>query len=475
MTIQQLLLILWARRKLVITLFVGTVLLALVISLLMPRQYTASASVVVDVKSPDPIAGMVLPGLIAPGYMATQSDIIKSERVAQRVVKLLKLDENPEVREQWEKATEGRGTLNSWLAGLLQRRLDVQPSRDSNVVNIGFSGTNAAYAAAAANAFAQAYIDTTIELKVEPARQYSQWFDGQLNSQRERLEKAQQALSSYQQTNNIVVTDERFDAENQRLNDLTSQLTQVETQGTDFSSKTRSGSIETLPEVVQNPLINDLKSQIARRESRLQELSSNLGVNHPQYQSTESELNELRSRLRKETALIGASVKMAGSTGRMRADELQKAIEQQKAKLLELRKQRDEISVLMRDVQSAQSAYDEVSQRMTKSRLEAQSAQTNVSILNPATEPLLPSKPRVMLNLVASAFFGMLLGIGAALVVELSQRRVRSAEYLAQCLGVPVLVELDSTVPPDNRHGWRYWRGYLLSIAGPKKTALTEG
>lgn len=472
MTIQQLLLILWARRKLVLSLFAGTVLLTLVVSLLMPRQYSAAASVVVDVKSPDPIAGMVLPGLITPGYMATQSDIIKSERVAQRVVKLLKLDESPEAREQWEALTEGRGSLTSWLASMLQRRLDVQPSRDSNVVKIGYSGTNPAQVANVANAYAQAYIDTTIELKVEPARQYSQWFDDQLNSQRERLERAQRALTAYQQDNKIVVTDERFDAENQRLNELTSQLTQVETQGTDYSSKARASSIETLPEVVQNPLINDLKSQIARRESRLQELSANLGVNHPVYQSTLSELNELRRRLSKETALIASSVKTAGATGRMRADELHQAIDQQKDRLLELRKQRDEISVLMRDVQSAQSAYDAVSQRMAQTRLEAQSVQTNVSILNPATEPLLPSKPRVMLNLIASAFFGMLLGIGAALLVELSQRRIRSAEYLGQCLGVPVLVELDSTVPPDNRHGWRYWRGYMLSVAGPKKPAL---
>lgn len=475
MTIQQLLLILWARRKLVFGLCALVVALALVASLLMARKYTASASIVIDVKSPDPIAGMVLPGMMAPGYMATQSDIIKSERVAQRVVKLLNLDASPETHAQWHEATEGRGSVVSWMAGRLQRYLEVMPSRDSNVLKIEYSGSDPAFTAAVANAFAQAYIDTTIELKVDPARQYAQWFDEQLKNQRERLEKAQQVLSAYQQQNGIVATDERFDAENQRLNDLSAQLTQVQGQGSELSSKNRSGSADTLPEVVRSPLINELKSEIAKRESKLKEVSNNLGVNHPQYQSALSDVSELKSKLRSETDLIAASVRTAGVAGRMHEGELQKAIEQQKTKLLELRRQRDEISVLMRDVESAQNAYNAVSQRMTQTRLEAQSAQTNVSILTPATEPLLPSKPQVMKNLFFAAFFGTLLGIGAALLVELGQRRIRSAEYLSQCLGVPVLVELDSTVPPDNRDGWRYWGSYMLSFGRPRKLALTKG
>lgn len=470
MTVQQLLLILWARRTLIVVLFSLTVALALVASALMPRQYAASTSVVVDVKSPDPIAGMVLPGLIAPGYMATQSDIIRSERVAQRVVKMLKLDEQPELQAQWRELGGDPGSIVSWIAAGLQRRLDVKPSRESNVISIEYVGADPEQTARVANAFARSYIDTTIELKVEPARQYASWFDDQLKAQRERLEKAQQALSEYQQKNGIVVTDEKLDYETQRLSDLSSQLTQVQAQGTEYSSKARSGNAATLPEVVQSPLINDLKSELARREAKLKELSSNLGVNHPQYQSAVADLEELRSRLRKETGIIASSIRTADEAGRMRESQLRKAMEEQKDKLLELRRQRDEISVLLRDVQSAQEAFDAVSQRMTQTRLEAQSMQTNVSVLTPATAPLLPAKPRVMSNLAVAAFLGTLLGIGAALIVELGKRRIRSAEYLAQCLDLPVLVELDSTAPPS-RGGLRN----LLPFMRDDRPALTGG
>lgn len=108
MTFQQFLLILWARRKLVIRVFGGTVLTVLIISLVMPKQYTATTSLVVDVKSPDPIAGMVMQAMMAPGYMATQIDIINSERIAKRVVKLLGFDKNQDAVEQWQDDGEGK-------------------------------------------------------------------------------------------------------------------------------------------------------------------------------------------------------------------------------------------------------------------------------------------------------------------------------------------------------------------------------
>ncbi|MDP2707232.1 MAG: Wzz/FepE/Etk N-terminal domain-containing protein, partial [Burkholderiales bacterium] len=92
MNLQQFLLILRARYKLVILTLLGTVMATLVVSLILPKEYTATTSVVVDVKSPDPIIGMMLPGMTTPGYMATQIDIIQSDRVAQRVVTLLKFD-----------------------------------------------------------------------------------------------------------------------------------------------------------------------------------------------------------------------------------------------------------------------------------------------------------------------------------------------------------------------------------------------
>ncbi|UCV29989.1 chain length determinant protein EpsF [Ferribacterium limneticum] len=467
MTLQQFLLILWARRKLVIYIFLGTIFTVLGISLILPEEFSASTAVVLDVKSPDPVAGVLLPGLMAPAYMATQVDIINSERVANKVVRMLRLDENPTIREQWQEATEGKGQIGPWLAALLLKRLDVKPARDSNVITISFSGSHPAFAATMANAFAQAYIDVNLELRIEPARQNAKWFDEQSKQYRERLETAQKALSDYQQKSGIVATDERLDYETQKLNELSTQLTVAQAQGTDASSKRKStGSADTMPEVMQSPLVSQMKGDIARLEARLKEVSGNFGENHPQYLRSQAELAELKSKMNAEIGRITSAIGTAGNISKQKEGELVLAVNAQKTRILKLKEQRDEISLLVREVETAQRAFDAIGQRTTQSRLESQSIQTNVSVLNPANEPLKASKPRVFLNVLISIFLGALLGVGAALTLELLNRRIRSTEELASIVDLPVLVEFE----PEPQ-GNKFWS--RISALLPNRTPKT--
>lgn len=483
MTFQQFLLILWARRKLALRVLGVTVLTTLIISLILPKQYTATTSLVIDVKSPDPIAGMVMQGLLAPGYMATQIDIINSDRVAQRAVRLLGLDRNAEAIEQWKDDGEGKGTVEGFYAELLQKKLDIKPSRESNVININFTGLDPAFSAAVANAFAQAYIDTSIEMRVEPARQYGAWFQERQKGLRADLEKAQARLSVYQQEKGIVVTDERMmDNETARLNELTGQLAAAQAQKADASSRQKSGTSELSLEVLQNPLIQNLKSEIARSEAKLAELNTNLGKNHPQVQQMEAQIQGQRQQLRDEINRISGGAAVANKFGAVKQEELKAAIEEQKKRVLAIKAERDQLAVLLNDVENARRAYEAVGQRMTQSNLEGQSQQTNVLVLSPATEPTKHSKPKVFLNLLVSIFLGTMLGVGAALVAELSQRRIRSAEDLALALDLPVLVEMDSATPAPKK-GFRFWlnkkaanseSGQGIHAIGQKQAAAAE-
>ncbi|GAB4166427.1 MAG: Wzz/FepE/Etk N-terminal domain-containing protein [Rhodocyclaceae bacterium] len=453
MSFQQFLLVLKARRWAVLGILLVTVATTLAVSLILPKQYSASAEVVIDVRSPDPIAGIVLPGLITPGYMATQVDIVQSDRVAGRVVKLLKLDQAPAVQQEWRDATEGKGTIQAWLIELLKKKLEVKPSRESNVISIGFTGTDPRFAAAVANAFAQAYMETTLELKVEPARQYAAWFGERSSTLRAALEKAQARLSQYQRENGIVAADERLDVENARLAELSSQLVVVQAQAAETSSRQRqaSGGTENLPEVLQHPLIQGLKADVARQEAKLNELAGQLGKNHPQYQRTYDELQTLRKKLEGEMKQVAGGIGTSNRINQQREAELRGALERQKAKVMAIKKQRDELAVLQREVENAQRAYDAVAQRLTQTSLESQTQQTNVVVLTPAVEPIEPSSPKLLLNTLLAVFLGTLLGVGFALLLETMSRRVRSAEDLAQALGIPVLGVLE---PARGGRGW---------------------
>lgn len=444
MNFKQLLLVLRARNRIVLLALFGTVLVALAVSLLLPKKYTATTSVVIDVKSPDPVAGMTFPAMTMPGYMATQVDIINSDRVTYRVIKLLGFDKSPELQQQWRDATDGRGTFESWFGDFLQRRLDVKPSHDSNVINITFKAWDPKYAALIANAFAQAYVDTNVELRTEPARQYAQWFDQQGKALRDRVEQAQARLTEYQQKYGIIPNDQRLDFENQKLNDLQSQVVLAQAANADASSKQKGGAADSVQDVMQSPIIQQLKTEIAMQESRLQEASNRLGVNHPQYQSMQAQIAELKQRLAAETARISTSIETSRRASSEKIAQLKAAIEAQKKNILSLRTGVDAAAVLQRELDTAQKAYDTVADRFNQSNLESKSTQTNISVLTPAVEPINPSSPKVLLNLAAAAVVGLILGIVAALLLELRDRRIRSAEDI-EYMGMPVLV---TVMPP---------------------------
>ena len=444
MTFQQFMLILRARYLAALLTLLVTVGLTAGISLWLPKEYTATAALVLDVKSPDPISGMMLQGLMTPGYMATQIDIINSDRVSNTVVKELKLDQNQTVKDQWLDATGGKGTLTDWLAKLLQKNLDVKPSRESNLININYAGADPQFAATVANAFAQAYIDVNLDLRLAPARQSAAFFELQSKTARDKLEAAQKALSAYQQRNGITSIDDRLDYETAKLNETSSQLTGVQTATTDSQSKRESGKQDTLAEVMQSPLLNGLKADISRLEAKLNESSVNLGKNHPQTVRTQTELATLKAQLDAETRKITSSIDTTYQVGKQRESQLQQALAAQKAKVLMLNQQRDELMVLRHDVETAQRALDSVSARYAQSNVESQTSQTNISVLNPAVPPTRASKPRVFLNIVLATFLGGLLGIGLALSLEMAKRRVRSPADLQGALSIPLLGAISS-------------------------------
>lgn len=439
MSIAQFLRIVWARKWLILaSLVLVSAAGTLVTLFVMSKQYVAQASMVVEIRV-DPMIGAMAPGMAAPAYLATQIEVLKSDRVAMRVVKMLGVERSPAAVRQWREATGATVPLDRYFADLLQNGLRVEPSRGSNVINITFINTDPAFAAAAANAFAQAYMDVSVEMRVEPARQTAGWLDEQTRTLRANLEAAQAKLSKFQQEKGIVVSDERIDEETARLNALTAQLAAAQIELVETNTRQRNSGSEMSPDVQQSGSVQSLKSQLAMAQTKLSEISSVVGPNHPQRQALEAQIRELSRQLDSEIRRVsgGSSVLSKGSA--QKVGELQALIKSQKEEVLALRSQKDQMSVLLRDVQTAQRAYESVSQRATTLSLEGQNTQANVRLLTPAVEPYHAARPRVMVNIMASIAGGLLLGCVLAVGLELLNRRVRSPEDMMELAGVPVI------------------------------------
>jgi uncharacterized protein involved in exopolysaccharide biosynthesis len=182
-----------------------------------------------------------------------------------------------------------------------------------------------------------------------------------------------------------------------------------------------------------------MRTDLGRAEARMQELGSRLGDNHPQVIEQRAALAELRSRVETETRRVTGGVSVTANIQRQRETELRASLEAQRARVAQLKAVRDEGSVLVRDVENAQRAFDVITQRLNQTNMESLNTQSNIYVLAQASPPWKPSSPIPLLNGIVSFVTGLLLGVALALVLELRNRRLRTVAEVPGALGLPVI------------------------------------
>lgn len=442
MAIARILRVLLARWVVILVSFVIAAVVGCIVAYYVPVGYTATAVVMVESRT-DPVAGGMQ--IMTPNFLATQVDVIKSSRVSEKVIKGLRLNENASLREQF-KDSQAQGTYAEWLGRLLQRNLLAEPGRGTNVIRVSYSSSEAAFSALMANAFVTGYLDSVLEMRLEPAKRYSNFFDDRAKDLRENVEKSQAKLSRFLKEKGVVASDERQDTEIAKLGDLQSQVLQVQAQLIDAYSREAQGkgTPDITQEVLGNGLVGSIKSDIIRQESKLVEISSRLGERHPQVIDVRNGLEELRSKLSVEIKRVTGAVGISSKIVKQREAELRNALDNQRSKVLRLKQTRDEIAVMQRDVEVAQRAYEAVQVRLNQSTLESQNQQSNISILNLAEIPNETKTQILIKNIIKALLVAAGIAVLAAFVREFFDKRLRTLDDIVSSSELPILGVLKS-------------------------------
>lgn len=472
MTFEQFYRILRARRKLAISMFLSILAFAIAFSLLWPKTYTATAAVVIDLKA-DPVSGLTQAALMQPsGFVATQVSIIKSDAVARRVVKKMDLASNPEMVERWKKDTEGRGSIDDWMGKFLMKGLSVNPTRDSTILEIEYESVEPTFAAALANEFAKSYMETLVQMRTDPARAYTNYFEERAKLAREKLERAQARLSAAQKERGILSTDERLDSELIRLNEMGGQLVGLRGLAAESSGRRNaaSNSAEQTQEVLANGVIGALKADLARMQAKMVELQSTMGDNHPVMVQVRANIAETQRSIATEMRRVTGSIAATDNITTGRKSAAQQAYDAQREKLLKMKEQRNDLALFEREVESAQRVYEAIQLRQSQSSLESNTNQSNAYMLSQAEAPPTHSSPKAFLNVILAFTVGGVATLLVTLAAELLDRRVRTSVDLIQSLELPVIGVLPNPYPKKLKlFGKKLTYGQLLPHASPAR------
>lgn len=424
------------------------------------KVYEARTSLIVETSTPQVLGPDVQPVVdvtqsdarSADQYLETQIRIIRSRKIAERLVEKLGLADDPvflgieDIKDE-EKVAKILKEVDpvERLMGLIE----VEPTSRTRILVLKVRHTNPEMAAQLTNTLAEVYLTQNIEQRRESTYGAYDWLNDQYRQVKDRLEKSDQDLYQFKKDNNMLSTslEDRQNVTSQRLQDLNGQLTQVQTERirlaaeVDQIRKFRTGKRTGAPvdQVIQNPLVQQLKSSWIDLRRREAEMSSRYMDKHPDVIALQKQIALVEADLEKEVDNI-----LLASENRLKA--LQQAEGNLKGELDQLQREALDLNAkeltyrqLERENQTNQRLYELVLNRLKETDITRLLQENNARILDPAKVPEEPVSPKVPLNLAIGLVLGLACGVGVAFFRELMDNTVKTQEDVEEQLGLTLL------------------------------------
>ena len=434
-----------ARRGTIFKTLLLTMAVTIVVTLVLPKTYTASSDVFLDYKGNDPINGRLFSPMMDESYMQTQLDMIKSQAVAEKVIDALDLERTAGYREAVERSGESRA--HSQLVKRINDSTMVVTRRSSRVIEVEYAADTADQSRDLANAVVRAYIELNQQISSASARSRREQYNAQLEHLRKEADSIQEKLTKYQQEVGILDPNERNDLQSRQLGDLMTSLITVQNQQQEAQARknatdilVRGGMrIDELPEVAQRPNVNDLKSKLSDVNKRLADVQDVLGPRHPKTLALISERDDIATRIAREARSSLEAQQIDTRRLAMQEEALQKQVDTQRAKLLEQKQHRDTITSYQRQLDSVERVYNTALAKYDEILMASNINTFDLTVLRVAEAPSSHSKPLLLQNIAASILVGLALGFCLALLYELGQRRVRCEDDLVRGIHLPLI------------------------------------
>ena len=414
---QQLIRILFARKYLIISATLACLCGALLVVLIVPPRWQGHARVVLGDLKPDPITGIVEPSTTAETYIATQLELVTDYTVAEHVAQLLGWLSDPQLIQLYDNRPKSDDRdFSRWLAQLVINRTTARVLRDTNIMEITYTGATPDNARTVADAVRTAYLDQSLSFHRQDALRTASFFDQEAAKAKGRLDAANDRETQYERENGLVMQDATTDVDTARLRSLATSVTPA-------VAAPRFGP-------------SNASAELAQLDASIAQAEQSLGPNHPDLVAMKSRRASLAVVAAREVAAQKSSVSSAGSPSAAGLDQtvmsLKGRVLAQSGKLAQLEQLQSEV-----DLQR-----DELNRAMTRSaelRREASVNNIGITAIGEANSPPQPSFPNKPLIFIGALLLGLATGIQAAVLTELMASRVRGPDDLRALDDVPLI------------------------------------
>ncbi len=449
---------------------------ALLSSLLMVPEYRSTATIEIN-----PSAQILNIRDFEPQYggwrgedlfMNSQQRILRSRALAEEVVRSEDVANHPELSGEIRQrsvtgeirslfgtvrraVTPSSGSANSSgnpsstghdpapaAAGRLRSRIEVEPIRDSRLVNVRVTGFDPEFAARMANGVVEQYIKTSLQRRYDAGNEAREFLEGQLEDMRISLERSDQALNDFARDRNVADLDQRIELARVAMQRFSQQLDEIESELVQLASWRElidRGNIEHLDPIVQSDVLRNLNNRLVEANSELVSLSERFREGYPAMTEAQSRINRLEQEIADEKQRIVGNIIGRHENLQAQADALRDAITEREQRILALNEQAVQYNILRREFQTNQELYDGLLQRMKEIGVVAGIQENNISVIERAQVAGAPFNPNIPRNLAMALMIGLMGGLGLAMLLEFLDSSIRRVEDIERLVDRPVL------------------------------------
>ncbi len=445
---------------------VASLLIGLIATFLMTPKYTAISTIEISRESSQltNFQGVERETSIADQeFYQTQYGLLRSRVLAERVATQLRLVDDKRFFERFGErdndiafqevngryTAAGRAERQRIAGEILLKHASIEPTRLSRLVNISFTSPDAEFSQRIANAWAENFIQTNLERKVQATSYGRNLLQRELAQTKERLDGSQRQLVAYAEQQRIINLPSQGAGENQtsersivadELATLNAALSQATADRIAAESRSRetSGAGQS-SEALRNQAINALRQRRAELSADYQRMMVQFEPDYPPARALQSQISQLDRSIAREESRVAGSVQAEYRQAMDRESALRARVERLKSSYLDLRRRSIQYNIYQQEVDTNRALYDGLLQRFKEIGVAGGVGVNNIAIVDPADLPQKPSSPRLVLNLIVALLAGLAVGAAAAFALEQMDEAIADPAEVERRLGLPLL------------------------------------
>lgn len=397
-------------------------------------------------------------------YFQTQVEILKSAELSRKVIQKLALTKHPEFNasagaeksdSMWAslfgaKQAEGADALEKQTLLKFSKSLQVQPVRNSQLVQISFIAHDKELAAKVPNTMAEVYIESDLEARVSMTQKAGAWLTERLGDLRTKVEGSEKALQDYRERERIVdAKGVALSGASKGLEEAMSTLVAARTKRAEAESiynqvqAIRQGkaaiSYDSIPAVLRHPLVQKLKEQEAEAERKLSDASKRYGAEHPRMIQANAEVASAREASKRQIESVVSGISKEYEVARANEQAVERALGQSRAEIQSMNRKEFQLGVLEREAQQNRQLYDMFLSRFKETNVAGDLQSTVARVVDPATVSSIPHAPKKAQIVALAAAAALVIGVLLALLLERLNNTLNSTADVERRLKLPVL------------------------------------